>query len=259
MCIRDRLGALVSEAEPGAFSVEEGVRETTETLAVASLEGFDVGMSHAAIGPAGAALRYARHNCGGGLHNVHTLQRYAVDGFMVIDETTRRNLEILRPLRGSGRKGTLLGLVDRCATPMGSRRLRDQLAFPLLDPSEIGRRQDIIEHLVQDHALREDVRAELKAVADIERISARVTQGQAHARDLALLRRSLCAVPRLLDLLPPRTALRECLPEDTCTDVAEDLVQWLVDDPPQSLTEGGLIAGVFTRNSMVSCDCPSKE
>ncbi|MCO4747760.1 MAG: DNA mismatch repair protein MutS [Proteobacteria bacterium] len=235
------LGALRSQIEDEAFSEAEGLRELTETLGVADLRGFGVELGHPGIGPAGAAVRYARRNMGGELHNVHALRPYTIDGFMVVDDTTRRNLELVRALRGGGRKGTLLSLLDKCSTPMGSRALRDRLSFPLLDPDAIRARQSGVVELFEDQTLRTELRSELKGVADIERIGARVTQGTAHARDLALLRRSLFAVPRVLDLLDIAPALQQLAPTDVCSDVAQDLALWLVDDPPQSLTEGGLL------------------
>ncbi|TNE87791.1 MAG: DNA mismatch repair protein MutS [Deltaproteobacteria bacterium] len=235
------LGPLVSQVEDEAYTEAEGMRELCEVLGVTDLMGFGVRDGHPAIGPGGAAVRYARHNMGGALHNLHSITPYTIEGFMVVDDTTRRNLELVRSIRGGTRKGTLLGLLDQCCTAMGSRALRDRLSFPLLDPAQIEARQSALGELTDDHTLRKDLRAELKSVADIERIGARVTQGTANARDLALLRRSLFAVPRVLQLLDLAPALAAVAPRDLCTDVAEDLATWLVEDPPQSLTEGGLL------------------
>jgi DNA mismatch repair protein MutS len=190
---------------------------------------------------AGALLAYARAVSGGAVGNVRELRRYTPAGFVRIDDTTRRNLEISRTLLGGRRQGSLLGLIDRCATGMGSRALRSWLAFPLLDRGLIGERQRAVGVLRDAETEREQARRALREVADIERILARVGQGTAHARDLAGLRRSLRVVPELLDALSTLPDLAPRLPRDPCADVADDLERHLVEDPPISLTEGGLL------------------
>ena len=187
----------------------------------------------------GRALR--PHPNGGRLGNVHRLRPYRTDGFMVVDETTRRNLEITRTLMGGSRRGSLLGLIDRTCTSMGSRRLADWLAFPLLEPTAIAARQACIAALVDAPGVRNALRERLSEVADVERIAARVAQGTAHARDLAALQRSLAAIPALVSALGDVDALNAYHPADVCSDVQGDLGAWLVEEPPQSVTEGGLI------------------
>lgn len=190
---------------------------------------------------AGALVDYARQVSGGELRNVRALSSYEPAGFMVIDDTTRRNLEISRTLLGGRRHGSLLWLLDSCATGMGSRALKEWLAFPLLDRAQIGERQRAVGALLHAERERDDLRRSLREVADIERILARVGQGTAHARDLAGLRRSLCIVPEIVRALQGLTELAPRLPSDPCADIAAELDRQLVDDPPISLTEGGLL------------------
>ena len=236
-----RLGAVVSDVDPDLWRPSEAVAEVRETLGVASLEGFGVRESDASVHAAGALLRYARDTSGGAVRNVHTLREYRTDGYMVLDETTRRNLELFKTLLDGRRKGSLIGLLDRTGTAMGARLLREWLSFPLLDLEAIRQRQLAVQHLAGDGDLREVLRRLLQAVADLERIGARVAQGTAHARDLAALRRSLQAVPQVSDVLPH--ALAGWRPADLLDDVRADLEAWLADDPPISLTDGGLIRG----------------
>jgi len=194
-----------------------------------------------ALTAAGALVHYARHVSGGELKNVSALRRYTPAGFMLLDDTTRRNLEISRTLIGGRRRGSLLWLLDQCATGMGSRALKGWLAFPLLDLGLIGERQRAVGALLTAGPEREALRRALREVADIERILARVSQGTAHARDLGGLRRSLLAVPGILRAVKQLVDLGPRLPSDPCADVAADLDRHLVDDPPISLTEGGLL------------------
>lgn len=236
-----RHSTLISEVEPEAWTAAEAGRELRTLLAVADLTGFGVRDGEPGVCAAGALVRYGRDLSGGALTNVHLLRSYRPQGFMVVDDTTHRNLEISRTLLGNRRHGTLLWLLDRTATSMGSRALKQWLAFPLLDVGAIEARQDAITALVDDVTAREDLRTALREVADIERIGARITTGNAHARDLAALRRSLEALPAALRAIGHLDALGAHLPTDTCADLAEELRAWLVDDPPIQLSEGGLI------------------
>jgi DNA mismatch repair protein MutS len=157
---------------------------------------------------------------------------------MALDEATRRNLELFRPLRGTGRVGTLLWLLDECRTAMGSRRLREWIGAPLLDLQAIADRQDAVEAFVA--AGREEAREALRPVADLERLCARVVQGTASPRDLAALRFSLEALPALGGACRA-PALARRIPEDLAPDVAADIAAWLVDEPPALTGDGGYI------------------
>jgi DNA mismatch repair protein MutS len=234
--------ALVSRVEPEAWEQEEALRELHETLGVADLSGFGLREDDPGVRAAGALLRYARSTMGDRVGNVHRIGTWRPGGFMVIDDTTRRNLEIHRTLMGGQRRGSLLGLLDRTATAMGSRMLREWLAFPLLDTLAIQARHRAVAELVEQREACEALRQALREVSDIERIVARVTQGTAHARDLAGLRRSLQAVPGALDAAFELSGLAEHLPDDACEDVRAELERCLVEEPPLAMNEGGMIA-----------------
>ena len=124
---------------------------------------------------------------------------------------------------------------------MGSRLMRDWVVFPLLDPVAIRARSGGVAALVVESGAREELRIALREVADIERIGARIVQQTAHARDLAALSRSLHTAPRVASLAAQVPAVAAHLPADLCADVALDLSTWLVDEPPLSLTEGGIL------------------
>ncbi|MCA9571845.1 MAG: DNA mismatch repair protein MutS, partial [Myxococcales bacterium] len=203
--------------------------------------GLEVPSAPALARAAGAALAYGLAMTGGELPNVRDLRTWVTRGFMVLDDTTRRNLELVRTQRTLQRKGSLLHLVDRTCTAMGGRRLREWLGFPLLDLERIAQRQLAIHTLVEEIDVREQVEWALQQVADVERIVSRVTQGTANARDLAALATTLEALPDLVSACRGLKPLEAHLPEDLTQDVKADIQAWLVDEPPILITEGGLI------------------
>lgn len=171
------------------------------------------------------------------------------DEYVEMDEFTLRNLEINRRLLG-GTEGTLLWVLDECATSMGSRLLRSWLERPLADPLRIARRLDGVQELLDDTAMRMLVQKALEQIKDIERIVARVSYGSANARDLVALRKSLEAAREVKKTLSrARSAVLADLREriDPVTELVSELSRALVDDPPSTLTEGGLIKPGYSK------------
>jgi DNA mismatch repair protein MutS len=199
----------------------------------ASAEGLGAGLGAAAM-----ALRYASESLRADLRNVTALRTFQVGATLGLDDATLRNLELFRPMRGTGRKGTLLGLLDRTQTAMGGRLLRDWLAHPLVDADALGARFDAVEAF--DARARAQTLPLLAQVADIERISSRLAQGVCGPRDLVALGLGLARVGELHARLDV-PALRARLPDDRVTEVATDILHWLVDEPPANLDEGGVI------------------
>ncbi len=236
-----RTGALESQAEVGSWDPAEARRALERQLGVSDLAGFGVQRDEAGVAAAGAVLRYARRRLGNRLENVHVLRVWRPGHTLGLDDATRLNLELVRPVRGEGKSRTLLGVLDRTATAMGGRLLREWLLAPLLDPAGIQFRQDAIEGLVDRSDVRQSAAVGLRHVADIERLVARVTQGTAGPRDLAMLRRSLDALPELRATLAPLPGVARLLPADLAADTLNDLKTWLVDDPPVTIGEGGLV------------------
>jgi DNA mismatch repair protein MutS len=230
-----------SEVPREAWDAGEALRELCETLDVADVAGFGLDRDEPAVIAAGAALRYARESLGQRPTNVTRLRTWRPGSHLVVDETTRRNLELFRSLRAGDKRGTLFELLDEAVTAMGSRLLREWLAMPLGALEAIAGRQAAVAALVEDADAREALRAGLRQVADVERITARIAQRTGHARDLVGLRRSLEALPGALAGVSHVAALRPHLPEEICEDLAADIARWLVDDPPLHVTEGGII------------------
>jgi DNA mismatch repair protein MutS len=197
-----------------------------------------------ALRAAGAIMQYAEATHHMVLPHVTTLRAYLVTQYMVLDAVTRRNLELVRTMRHSDRQGSVLGVLDETMTAMGSRLLRRWVEQPLLDLAVINARLDAVAALVYDSVGRQRVRQALRHIYDIERLLGRVACGTANARQLQALRVSLSGLTAL------RTALADCQApllltlRDDCTG-EEGLIallnQALVDDPPPTIRDGGLM------------------
>lgn len=226
----------------GAWRASDARARIEEALGVQDLSGFGVSGTPPGLVAAGAALRYAQEVMRAPITHVHRLRTWSPGRQLVIDPATWRNLEIVRTVLGGQRKGSLLGLIDRTRTAMGGRLLREWLAAPLIDRSGIEARQDLIEQLVLSPQVRSSVQEGLRSVSDLERLGGRIAQRTANPREVRALSDSLRTVPKLRQALQAVGGrLAGLLPQDGLEDVADEVETWLVDDPPTTSTEGGLI------------------
>src|SRR5439155_2590106 len=193
-------GATVTAREAWEFDAELAREDLMRTYGIASLDGLGIGPDdRPALGAAGALLRYARELKPGGLpHLAHpTIVRRG--DVLLLDEMTRRNLELVEPLRagveGGAGGATLLEVIDRTLTPMGGRLLRRWLLAPLVDPAAISARLDAVAVLVADGRGRERLREALDGVRDVERLAGRAALGRATPREMGALRDSIVRLP----------------------------------------------------------------
>lgn len=197
---------------------------------------------------AAMALRYAQGYQPGTEVPVQRVARLDAREHLQVDEVTRQHLELFRSVRGD-RKGTLLAHLDATVTPMGARRLRSWLGFPLQDPRRISRRHDAVDALVAYPSLRAGLRQALGTVADLERIAVRATLGAATPKDLALLRDGLVQMPELLSLVSSQPDAADALGSfrklDACADLAAVLTGSLSDAPPAIVADGGVFREGF--------------
>ncbi len=203
-------------------------------------EGFVAGVQAAA-----AILHYLQETQKGKVDHIRELSAYRTQEFMVLDESTRRNLELTSTLSEGKKRGSLLGLLDRTATAMGGRKLRQWISYPLVSIEKIKERQDAVGELAGDQGLRAGIREALEGVYDLERLNGRISLASSGAKDLVALKMSLLRIPPLLALLGPAQSsqlqeLRGGI--DPLYDVAELIGRGIVDDPPFVLREGGIIA-----------------
>ena len=163
---------------------------------------------------------------------------------MNLDMNARRNLEITEKLRDKSKKGTLLWVLDKTSTSMGGRLLRRWLNDPLVDVCKINQRLEAVKELKEDIILRGDVIDSLKKVYDIERLAGKISYGSANARDLISLKNSARQLPDVKQILSKAKAplLKQLFEELDCLEDIEQMVETsIVDDPPISVKEGGII------------------
>jgi len=227
-----------------AFDSDRAASELQEFFAVSSLEGFGCQGLPGAIAAAGAVLQLLRETQKEGLSHIRALATYQSSEFMVLDEATRRNLELIATIHDGGRKGSLLGVLDRTMTAMGGRRLKQWINHPLLDVGRIRARQTAIGELVDRSLERNDLRVALDGVDDLERLNAKISMATANAKDLVALKLSLQRLPDLIDRMCVLEAdLNRDLAAriDPLPDLCGLIENAIADEPPFVLREGGLI------------------
>ncbi len=216
-----------------------------ESFDLATLKGVGLEDAPDALGCAGAVLRYVHDTQRQAVPQLRLPRRYSPEHFVVLDGNTQRNLELVESMSDRSKRGTLLSVLDRTVTAMGGRKLRQWILHPLVDSVEIQARLNAVEALFDDATLRLELREVLKQIADLERLTGRITARTANARDLTALGTSLEQVPCLRNLIAAKkdTPLWRDLYDsmDVLADVAEWIRTALVDSPPATLTEGNLI------------------
>jgi DNA mismatch repair protein MutS len=222
---------------------------------VATLDGFGCAGKPLAIRAAGAIIHYLRETQKGALAQIVGLSTYSTARFMTLDAATRRNLELTETIRERKTRGSLLGVLDRTLTPMGGRLLRARLAQPLLDRAALEARLDEVQAFYDDTIVRGRIRQALKGVPDLERLTNRVLAGVAAPRDLVGIKKALGAVKRIGNQkgeIAASTLPSSSLPSsltaslDPCEDVASFIASSIVDDPPATLSAGGVIRPGFS-------------
>ncbi len=230
---------------PDWTAAEDRARQVLlEFFPGSSLESFGCHDMPSAIQAAGLILYYLEETQKGAASHLQPLLTYHVRDHMVLDDFTRRNLELTETLHDGGRRGSMLGVMDRTVTAMGARKLRHWMTHPLVDLKRIEERHSAVEEFVRQSLCRDDLRRALGDVYDLERLNGRIAMATGNAKDLAALRVSLEKLPQIIDLLetiesPLLSDLRKNL--DLLPDMVELISMAIVDDPPFVMREGGLI------------------
>ena len=241
--------------EAWEYDPELAREDLARTYGVASLDGLGVaGEDRPALGAAGALLRYARELKPGGLPHLAHPRIVRRGDALQLDEMTRRNLELVEPLRSGAEGATLLEVIDRTLTPMGGRLLRRWLLAPLVDPAAINSRLDAVQVLARDGRGRERLREALDGVRDLERLAGRAALGRATPREMGTLRDSILRLPDVAGAVGglegrEQSTLLETTAHtlDLLTDVADELARALVERPPAQLDDGDTIRTGFDR------------
>ena len=197
-----------------------------------------------AVASINALIEYIEQTQMTSLDHINKITIYQISKYMSLDMNARRNLEIIEKMRDKSKKGTLLWVLDKTSTSMGGRHLRRWLNDPLIDTLEINRRLEAVKELKENIMLRGDVIDNLKKVYDIERLAGKMAYGNANARDMITLKNSLARLPEVKTVLqttesPMLKNIYENL--DELQDIYELIEKSIVDDPPMTVKDGGII------------------
>lgn len=188
-----------------------------------------------------------RHN----LFHLQPVKFYSSSQVLHLDPFSKRNLELTETIRQNQKSGSLLWLLDKCQTAMGSRKLHTWIDRPLIDRNEIIKRHNYVEALINNYVAKEEIKESLKTVYDLERIIGRISVGNANAKDLVQLRRSLANIPNFkknVMALGTDDAISFANDIDAHEKLYELLDRALVDDPPLQIKEGGMIKPLYNKN-----------
>jgi len=211
---------------------------------VATLSGFGFDDEQPCLVAAGALLLYLQETLKASLAHLRRLHPFHPREHLLLDEVTRRSLELTRTLRDDSRDGSLLSVLDRTVTPMGARLLQNWLTAPLADRLAIEARLEAVGELLHEPSLRQELRDLLDQAFDVQRLAARATTGRATPRDLSAIAETLRLLPRLkAKLTARRSGLLQSIEGqlELCPELREALDTALVDDPPLTAKEGGVI------------------
>ena len=237
-------GMMLTERPAWSFARDECRRTLLDHFGTATLDGFDVDINSPGVVAAGALLEYVRETQKSALLHVTRLEPYRRGSNLIIDEATRRSLELSSTLRDGKREGSLLAVLDETKTAMGARLLADWLSNPLTCASAINTRLDAVEELSANAVLCRDIREQLEETYDMQRLTARVATGRSSPRDLGCLAQTLARLPMLKARLAGRhSALLADLETrlELCPEIRADVENALVDEPPPGTADGGMI------------------
>ncbi|MCB5714058.1 DNA mismatch repair protein MutS [Lactonifactor longoviformis] len=242
--MRNRLGITVYSLDNWYFDDELCKRALLEHFRVKTLEGLGLKDYDCGVIAAGALFQYLTETQKTSLSHMTTITPYITDCFMLIDSSSRRNLELVETLREKQKRGSLLWVLDKTKTAMGARMLRSFVEQPLIEEESINRRLDAIEELNEKAISREEIREYLGPVYDLERLVSRVSYQSANPRDLIAFKSSLQMLPYIRQLLGEFScgelvSVREEM--DDLQDLFQLIDRAIMEEPPLAMKEGGII------------------
>ena len=242
--IRNRLNISLYPLESWYFDDDLCVRTLKEHFRVGTLEGLGLKDYECAVIGAGALLTYLLETQKNSLEHMRAITPYITDRFMVIDSSSRRNLELTEALREKVKRGSLLWVLDKTKTAMGARMLRSFIEQPLIDEDAINRRLDALEEINSREMDREEIREYLNPIYDMERLIGRVSYQSANPRDMISFKSSISMIPYIKQLVKSfSTEEMQCIYEDMddLRDLYTLLESAIVEEPPLAMKEGGII------------------
>ncbi len=237
-----------------AFNLSEAKQRLTEKFNTRSLEGFGCGNLTAGVAAAGAVMFYVKETQLQDTSHILSLKQYELNDYLIVDDKSCRNLELIRNLQTGDKKGTLLSVLDKTMTPMGGRLLKTWMRYPLVDKDEIEKRLSAVAEAKDCSFLRKTFRTNLKSMYDIERLGSKISMGHGNARDLTALKTSIFKIPDFFSDLNEFSS--ELLTgsyieniENTVkvlTALADLIHRSIREDAPNVLNEGGIINDGFS-------------
>lgn len=246
--LKNRLGTAVYALGNHYFDEDSCRKCLMKHFHVTSLLGLGIEEFPVGLLAAGTLMQYLYETQMTSLEHFTHLYPYVTSKFMLLDSATRRNLELLETLREKQKKGSLLGVLDKTKTAMGSRLLRKYLEQPLIDKEDIEKRLDAVEELCQNSMLRDEIREYLTPIYDLERLLGKVSYRTANPRDLIAFRSSLEMLPSIKTVLQDAdTALLLEIESqiDDLSDLFHLIDSAIIDEPPLAVKEGGIIKEGF--------------
>ena len=242
--LKEKLGITIYTLDAWYFDDEICARTLKDHFHVGALEGLGLADYDCGVIAAGALLKYLLGTQKQDLSHITGLTVYASGKYMLLDSSTRRNLELCETLREKQKRGSLLWVLDKTKTAMGARTLRKYIEQPLIRKKDIEERLDAVAELKDQAISREEIREYLSSVYDLERLMCKITYQSANPRDLIAFERSLSMLPHIRCILQDMssTLLKELYQElDPLEDLCALIQKAIVDDPPIAMKEGGII------------------
>ena len=242
--LKEKLGITIYTLDAWYFDDEICARTLKDHFHVGALEGLGLADFDCGVIAAGALLKYLLETQKQDLSHITGLTVYASGKYMLLDSSTRRNLELCETLREKQKRGSLLWVLDKTKTAMGARTLRKYIEQPLIRKKDIEERLDAVAELKDQAISREEIREYLSSVYDLERLMCKITYQSANPRDLIAFERSLSMLPHIRCILQDMssTLLKELYQElDPLEDLCALIQKAIVDDPPIAMKEGGII------------------
>ncbi len=248
--IRQQVNAVVTKRDDWIFSRDYTYEILTSHFNTRSLKGFGCEELDAGVIAAGVLIHYLQENYKTRLEHFVQLQLINLSNYMILDESTRRNLEIAQTISGVQGGHTLLTVLDYTQTPMGARLFKQWLQQPLIHKKEIMQRLDIVAALVDHKEIKKALTGQLNAIFDMERLLGRIVTGRANGRDMQNLRLSLEVIPPLQKIIKESGlgALQKSFKKfDPLTSLTGLIAETIVENPPLTIQEGGLIRSGHNR------------
>ena len=249
--LRGRFGISVSAIEPKKFDEESAKKVLLRHFKVNTLIGMGITDFPCGVIAAGALMQYLYDTQKITLEHITHLYPYIANKYMLVDNSTRRNLELIETMRDKSKRGSLLWVLDKTKTAMGARTLRSYIEQPLIDEALIVNRQDAIEELCDSSISRDEIREYLNPIYDLERLLSRVSYKTANPRDLIAFKSSLSMLPHIKTLLKDfNSSLLMDIDNDMddLRDICALIENAINEEPPIAIKEGGIIKDGFDEN-----------